>query len=158
MALDVHSGFGVADRLWFPYAKTTKPPKDLAQFCALKDLFDRSYKNHFYVIEPQATQYTTHGDIWDYLYDKKQSRGYFLPWTLELGSWVWAKKNPSQIFSRLGAFNPVMPHRHKRILRRHFTLFDFLLRASLNSKAWAELPEHNYQSLCESAHKTWYSQ
>ena len=71
---------------------------------SLKTLFDRSYANHFYRIEPQARQYTTHGDLWDYIYDsyfeKKNDVGnYFLPLTLEMGSWMWIKKNPRQIFN-----------------------------------------------------------
>lgn len=75
VTVDVHSGFGSIDRLWFPYAKTRKPPPHLLEITAMKRVFDRSYPNHFYRIEPQAKQYTTHGDLWDWLYDQKISRG-----------------------------------------------------------------------------------
>lgn len=158
LVVDVHSGFGSLDRLWFPYAKTRKPPPHLPEISALKRLFDRSYPNHFYRIEPQSKQYTTHGDLWDCLYDEQRSRkgGVFIPWTLELGSWLWLKKNPRQVFSSLGPFNPVQPHRLQRILRRHITLFDFLHRAVACSEAWSELSDESRQALETAAMELWY--
>jgi hypothetical protein len=142
ISVDFHSGFGVVDRLWFPYARTTKPFPELAELHALKALFDRTYPNHFYQVEPQAKSYTTHGDVWDYLYDAYRAQtahGVYMPLTLEMGSWLWVKKNPSQFFSTLGPFNPVMPHRKQRILRRHNTLFEFLIRSIQAPKKWAQL-------------------
>ena len=159
LAVDVHSGFGSVDRLWFPYAKSRKEPKNLAEIAALKRLFDRSYPNHFYKIEPQSKQYTTHGDLWDFLYDERVSSGeagVFLPWTLELGSWLWLKKNPRQVFSSLGPFNPVQPHRLQRILRRHITLFDFLHRAVACPNAWTDLSEESRRQLESAAKALWY--
>jgi hypothetical protein len=159
LILDVHSGFGSMDRLWFPYAKTSKPPPNLIEILALKRLFDRSYPNHFYRIEPQAFQYTTHGDLWDWLYDRHQAESkdnVFIPWTLELGSWLWLKKNPRQLFSSLGAFNPLKPHRLQRILRRHITLLDFLHRALLNPTSWIDLDEESRRQLTRRAMELWY--
>jgi hypothetical protein len=132
LSVDVHSGYGRVDRLWFPYARTPDPLPALPETVALKNLFDRTYPNHVYCIEPQSRQYLAHGDLWDHLYDEFRatgSNGLFLPFTLELGSWVWIKKNWSQLFSLLGIFNPHLPHRVKRTLRRHLMLFDFLHRA-----------------------------
>lgn len=159
LAVDVHSGFGTVDRLWFPYAKSRRPPPHLAEIAALKRLFDRSYPNHFYKIEPQAKQYTTHGDLWDYLYDEHQrlaAGNLFIPWTLELGSWLWLKKNPSNLFSTIGAFNPMQPHRLQRILRRHLTLFDFLHRVVMSATGWADLTADNRRQLTTKAMDTWY--
>lgn len=34
-------------------------------------------------------------------------------------------KNPRQLFSRHGMFNPIKAHRIKRVLRRHADLLDF---------------------------------
>lgn len=159
LSLDIHSGFGAVDRLWFPYAKTTQPPPHLVEMMALKRLFDQSYPNHFYHIEPQAASYTTHGDLWDWLFDK-QLREFperlFLPWTLELGSWIWMKKNPRQIFSSLGAFNPIQAHRLKRILRRHLTLIDFFHRALISSDRWVHLTEQDSSQLLRRAMNKWY--
>ena len=56
--------------------------------------------------------------------------------TLELGSWRWIRKNPSQIFSRLGMFNPIKAHRVERVLRRHANFLDFLTRAAFASNRW----------------------
>lgn len=159
LSVDVHSGFGSVDRLWFPYAYTRKEPPHLAEMVALKRNFDRSYPNHFYRIEPQAAQYTTHGDLWDWLFDRKlrkNSNELYIPWTLELGSWIWLKKNPKQLFSSLGVFNPLQPHRLKRILRRHLTLFDFLHRSIISSASWARLEEGDREQLLLKAKETWY--
>ncbi|MGZ3770411.1 MAG: M14 family zinc carboxypeptidase, partial [Bdellovibrio sp.] len=142
VTLDIHSGFGFEDRLWFPYAKTTKPYPDLATTYSLKKLFDKTYPHHFYKIEPQAQSYTTHGDLWDYLYDRHRDinpDAKYLPLCLEMGSWLWVKKNPWQIFSAEGPFNPLKEHRQRRILRRHNTLMEFLIRAVTSPQAWAEL-------------------
>ena len=63
----------------------------------------------------------------------------FLPLTLEMGSWTWVRKNPWQIFSKHGAFNPIKEHRIKRTYRRHHVLFDFLLKAMNSNKVWSDL-------------------
>lgn len=159
IVLDIHSGFGLRDRLWFPYAKTTQPFPDLPYMHSFYELFVRTYPHHFYIIEPQAKNYTTHGDLWDYLYDehrKAQRPGLFLPLCLEMGSWSWVKKNPWQIFSVDGAFNPSRGHRHQRILRRHNTLFEFLLRSVNSSQAWIDLSSDQIAKHDLRAKELWY--
>ena len=142
MVLDVHSGFGLQDRLWYPYARSKDPFPQEEQVQKLKKLLDRSYPNHIYLVEPQALNYTTHGDIWDYMYDEhaKYHAGgksrLFIPWTLEMGSWMWVRKNPLQLFSSVGRFNPIKVHRYRRTMRRHLPLFDFFLRATRSHLAW----------------------
>jgi hypothetical protein len=142
LALDIHSGFGMQDRLWYPYAKTTEDFPRLADVSNLKQLIDGSYPNHVYTIESQSLSYTTHGDLWDHLFDEHlkrfglQPQKVFIPWTLEIGSWMWIRKNPIQLFSVLGPFNPMKPHRQRRAMRRHLPLLDFFLRAVKNSAAW----------------------
>jgi hypothetical protein len=138
MALDCHSGFGLRDRIWFPHAHTATPIAHLAEIGALEELFSQSYPNHTYVFEPQSRQYLTHGDLWDYLYlnGTAASARTFLPLTLEMGSWAWVKKNPRQLFNRLGIFNPTATHRLQRVLRRHLVWFDFLMRAVASHGHW----------------------
>ncbi len=129
IALDVHSGFGLVDRLWFPWARTRRPMPQLPELRALVDLLDGSQPHHVYRVEPQARAYTIQGDLWDHVYAQHLAAarpGVFLPLTLELGSWSWVKKNPRQLFSRQGWFNPIKPHRLRRTLRRHLSLLDFL--------------------------------
>lgn len=143
MAMDFHSGFGRVDRLWYPYAKSTLPYPNINESLKLKSLLDRGQPNHVYHVEPQSLSYTTHGDLWDYLYEEHaldnkrlNKKSTFLPWTLEMGSWNWVRKNPLQALSALGPFNPVLPHRKKRMMRRHLPLVDFFMRATRNYAAW----------------------
>ncbi len=159
VTVDFHSGFGLRDRLWFPYAKTTKPYPDVGIMYAWKELFEKTYPHHFYQVEPQAKNYTTHGDLWDYIYDRHRERkeaGLYLPLCLEMGSWLWVKKNPWQIFSSEGPFNPVKGHRLTRTLRRHNTLFEFLLRSVATPELWANLNEEKMKSMNRKAQELWY--
>ncbi len=142
LVLDFHSGFGSIDRLWYPYAKTSEPFPLMDEVAKIKDLFDNTYPNHVYRVESQALSYTTHGDLWDYLFDEHRkehptSGKVFIPWTLEMGSWMWIRKNPMQLFSSSGPFNPVLPHRHKRTMRRHLLLIDFFRKAVRNYRSWS---------------------
>ena len=140
LALDCHSGFGARDRIWFPYAHTARPFPDLPEVHALKELFELSYPTHNYVIEPQSRQYLAHGDLWDHFYLNARADGgsgrVFLPLTLEMGSWLWVKKNPRQLFSLQGLFNPRPGHRLHRILRSHLLWLDFLARAACGWDNW----------------------
>jgi len=138
LALDCHSGFGMRDRLWFPYAHKRAPIPHLAQLHALHGIFQESNTNHPYVFEPQSRQYLTHGDLWDYLYLRAGGHEgrVFLPLTLEMGSWLWVKKNPRQLFSLTGIFNPLIAHRQQRVLRRHLPLLDFIMRAAASWERW----------------------
>lgn len=138
LSLDCHSGFGLRDRIWFPHAHTSVPIAHLAELGALDELFTHSYPHHNYVFEPQSRHYRTHGDLWDHLYlqAERESERVFLPLTLEMGSWLWVKKNPRQLFSRVGMFNPVAAHRLQRVLRGHMMWFEFLMRAVCARRNW----------------------
>lgn len=111
----------------------------------------------FYVIEPQSVQYTTHGDLWDYMYDmsRQDDGAILLPFTLEMGSWLWLRKNPRQLFDRIGMFHPVLPHRLRRVLRRHWTLLDFLLRATAEYEYWQPDPLERF-TLHQVGVERWY--
>ncbi len=141
LALDCHSGYGWGDSIWFPYAKTRQSMGHLPEMYALKTMLDQSQPHHGYSFEPQSHQYLLHGDLWDHAYDQTPAGNVFLPMTLELGSWLWIRKNPRQLFSRHGIFNPTKPHRIKRVLRRHAGLLDFLTRAAFGSGRWLPLLE-----------------
>jgi hypothetical protein len=162
IALDCHSGYGTMDRLWFPYSRTIKPYPELPEAFALKTLLDRTYPNHVYRMEPGAQGYTISGDIWDYLYEehRKEENPHkrFLPLTLEMGSWLWLKKNPVQLFSALGLFHPMHLHRHKRILRRHLTLLEFLHKAVVSPQLWAFPSEAERTELQREAFDHWHSE
>jgi hypothetical protein len=157
IAIDLHSGFGGIDRIWFPYARTRTPAPHIAELLALRRLLDRTLPNHVYRVEPTARVYTIRGDLWDHLYDRAVARGrVLLPLTLEMGSWSWLRKNPLQALSRLGAFNPIVPHRLRRTLRRHLPLFDFLHRAAASAPAWARFDDGARHELERAACREWY--
>lgn len=159
ITVDIHSGYGAHDRIWFPYAKTRRPFANVTEVYALKQLLDRTYPNHVYRIEPQSMEYLAHGDLWDYLHDEYQAQvrhGVYLPLSLELGSWIWMKKNVKQVFSLLGMFNPMTPHRFQRILRRHLALLDFLYRAVGSSSAWVGLADDERLRCEREARDYWY--
>ena len=147
MSVDCHSGFGASDRVWFPFAHTRAPIAHLAEMHALKDLFQETLCNYHYIFEPQSRQYLAHGDVWDHLYldSQKRAERVFLPLTLEMGSWIWVKKNPRQLFSRHGIFNPLIEHRQQRVLRRHLPLLDFFARAACSYAGWTPANEEREQ-------------
>lgn len=158
IVLDLHSGFGLKDRLWFPYASQKIPFPYIAETLALKELFDQCYPHHIYKIEPMCLEYLINGDLWDYLLDEfPPSEGrLFLPFTLEMGSWLWLRKNPINLFSRHGLFHPLVPHRLKRVFRRHHLLFDFLHRSLLCPRQWALLDRPDKSALARKAVELWY--
>ena len=157
LSVDCHSGFGATDRIWFPYAHTRAPIAHLAEMHALNAIFSESHSYHRYTFEPQSLQYLAHGDLWDHLYRQACTvpDRVFLPLTLEMGSWLWVKKNPRQLFSRHGIFNPLIEHRQQRVLRQHQSLLDFLARAGAGQHLWRPQAEgrarHHAQAL-----QAWY--
>jgi hypothetical protein len=160
LAVDCHSGFGVQDRIWFPYAHTAEPIAHLPEIHALHRIFNKTHAHNHYVFEPQSLQYLTHGDLWDHLYLQSQSQhaGHiFLPLTLEMGSWMWVKKNPRQLFTRHGIFNPLIAHRQQRVLRRHTAMLDFMARAAASHLRWT--PDEDERDLHQrQAMARWYQQ
>ena len=157
LCVDCHSGFGSTDRIWFPYAHTRAPIVHLAEVHALQTIFAQSNSHHRYIFEPQSRQYLAHGDLWDYLYQQSalESQGIFLPLTLEMGSWLWVKKNPRQLFSRHGIFNPLIEHRQQRVLRQHQQFLDFLSRAACGNGLW--LPDDQSRGASHAqALQDWY--
>jgi len=160
VAVDCHSGFGLVDRLWFPYAHSRKPFPGLAEVVGLYKLLGRTFPHHVYRLEPQAQAYTIVGDLWDHLYEAHRSRddsGLFLPLTLEMGSWNWVRKNPAQIWDPLGGFNPMVPHRKDRTLRRHIPLFDFLLAAIASHRRWTPASDGQRRMLEDEGFLRWYA-
>lgn len=158
LAVDCHSGFGLRDRIWFPHAHTPAPIEHLPELLALQHILDQALTHHRYVLEPQSRQYLAHGDLWDHLYLRALARpGHvFLPLTLEMGSWLWVKKNPRQLFSRHGLFNPLIEHRQQRVLRRHVGWLDFMARAVCSYRRWVPLDDAERERLRADAQGLWY--
>ncbi|HEX5677883.1 MAG TPA: M14 family zinc carboxypeptidase [Alcanivorax sp.] len=159
LSLDCHSGFGRRDRIWCCYARTHQPVAHLAEVYRLKQVLESTYPYHHpYLIEPQSLNYTTHGDLWDYLYDRARERHperVFLPFTLEMGSWLWVRKNPRQMLDFFGFFNPVIGHRHHRVLRQHLPLLEFLTALTANAGNWLPTGTHR-KTLTREAVRYWF--
>ena len=157
MVVDCHSGFGTRDRVWFPYAHTARPIPHLAEAFAFKQILDETHPQHRYVVEPQSAQYLAHGDLWDHLYLHALTlpQHTFLPLTLEMGSWLWVKKNPRQLFTRHGIFNPLIEHRRQRVLRTHVAWLDFVGRAALSHERWVP-PARSRAQTHDEALSHWY--
>ncbi len=156
VVLDCHSGFGFHNHLWFPYARSRREPiRHLGEVYTLRQLFRQSYPYQNYRFEPQSQHYLTHGDLWDYLYQRSlQHSGVFLPLTLEMGSWRWIRKNPLQLRSIHGLFHPVKPHRINRVLRGHLILMEFLLHAAASWRIWLKQDEN--EQMKKRALALWY--
>lgn len=159
ISLDVHSGFGFQDRIWFPYARKAGPIAHTPEVYCLSALLDTTLPHHIYTVEPQASAYTIQGDLWDHLYDQSRARqtGIFLPLTLEMGSWTWVRKDLRQLFSLPGAFNPFKRHRVSRTLRRHLLLIDFLHRAAVGFERWIPTDRHVRERCLSLASDLWFT-
>jgi hypothetical protein len=158
LALDCHSGFGLRDRVWFPYAHTRQPFAQLAELHALVALYTQAQPTHPYLFEPQSRRYLAHGDLWDHLCAQALEGGrVFLPLTLEMGSWRWIRKSPRQIWSRIGFFNPMPPDRLQRVRRNHLSWLYFLCQAAAAYREWLPVgPERERHE--QSALATWFGQ
>lgn len=144
ITIDFHSGFGLQDRLWYPYAGSKKVFDGQDEIDNLSKMLDKNLPHHIYIFEPQHDHYMMSGDIWDYLYDfqrKEVPNCHFIPLTLEMGSWAWLKKNPLQLFSVHGLYNPMRDHRFSRIMRRHFLMIDFFFKATKHHSAWSQVKQ-----------------
>ena len=157
LSVDLHSGFGLNDRLWFPFAFRKKAIGNIDQYMALKMLWEQTFPHHNYIFEPQSVHYISHGDLWDYFYIESKKRGmeHFLSLTLEMGSWAWVKKRPQQLLSFASLFHPQIAHRYSRVLRRHIVLLDFMLAAVHNYQQWLPNPQQQ-RVLKHSADLLWY--
>jgi hypothetical protein len=139
MALDIHSGFGLQDRMWYPYGKTIKPFEDEPLARRLARYFKVSHPFHKYKFEKQSDSYMIHGDMWDHMYDSFRALNKdtkFLPWTLEIGSWSWLLSRPHQIFNISRMFHTDDSAKYARVMRKHWGLLDFFKDMTINHETW----------------------
>ncbi|WP_028766916.1 M14 family zinc carboxypeptidase [Shewanella fidelis] len=155
IVLDAHSGFGLSDHLWFPFAYRQTAMEQVGRVYRLKQLFEASFPHHnHYRFSPQSLIYQTHGDIWDYVTSKQHTTP-FIALTLEMGSWSWVKKNPRQLFNFAGLFNPQKPHRYHRTLRKHTVFMQFLVDLAA-SRTLENLTDKQLSKLDRLANQLWY--
>lgn len=132
MALDIHSGYGADNFIWWPYAFSDREVFQEKAFTSIADALKE--KHPAYRFEPMAASYQMHGDLWDYAlleFEKLQrknqkKKSLFLPYTFEIGTWQEIKKDPRRLFNRQKIFNPP-PESRKAYLKDHRQLLcDFI--------------------------------
>ena len=154
--LDIHSGYGTVHSVWWPYAKTRKPCADDELFKKISNYLKGERLLSEYNYEPQSTQYTTHGDLWDWIYDayqslpkndqiksknsnnKKINGSKLLPFTLELGTWSDIRNHPGRIFKKKKIFNPPKSHRQEFIESHRDFLLEFIELAKKSPDFWSQ--------------------
>ena len=74
LAVDCHSGFGLHDRIWFPYACRREADRVAAGAACAEGAARCQPGASPYVFEPQSRLYLAHGDLWDHLSLGAQAR------------------------------------------------------------------------------------
>jgi hypothetical protein len=145
--MDLHSGFGTIDHVWWPFARSKNPCFDTSIYEKMAYYLRtvKSHKNFKY--GAQSETYTTHGDLWDRFYDHyvdhiimKNSNwnSRFLPITLEVGTWSDLKQNPEKLFRKRGIFNPARENKTETIIGYRNFLRDFALLSQTKLNQWSQ--------------------
>lgn len=141
--LDVHSGFGSIDHVWWPYAGTKDPCKDHRLFEAMGRFLKIQAGHSHLSFGPQSESYTTHGDLWDLFYDhynrleeENKWKSRFLPLTLEVGTWSDLRERPGRILNRKNIFNPEGDQKRETIRKYRKFLRDLFRLALTKEKDW----------------------
>ena len=137
VTLDVHSAFLRHPRVWIPYASGKQiPEKEQTIFNEIKKYLYSIYKHHPYRYEKQTKLYSTHGDFWDYNFDKhlQTGKGTYLPLTLEISSFRWAIINIFSKWTLEAIFNPLNKRKSRGEYIKHMLIFDFIIRFTKNHK------------------------
>jgi len=160
IALDLHSGFGIKDRLWFPYASRKTPFAFIAETLALKERFDRCYQHHIYKIEPMCLEYVISGDLWIIcsmiLYNDLALIVYFCPWP-----WKWAHgcgyARIQRIFFRATAcFTRFYRIGNNGFFAGIFCFLIFYNASLLYPENWAHLNPQQKPAYTKKAEAFWY--
>jgi hypothetical protein len=143
--LDIHSGFGKVDRVWWPFAFTHEPCKDEAIYKKMAKYLKEDKEHDQFIYETQSKSYTTHGDLWDRFYlehknliEIKKIKAKFLPWTLEIGTWSDITKDPFKLKSKRGIFNPGKENKEEVIKYYRNFLRDFVRLSCINPSFWVK--------------------
>ena len=141
--LDIHSGFGTVDHVWWPFAFTHEPCADEAIYKKMAMHLSEKNLHTQYQYRPQSEIYTTHGDLWDRFYlqfrnliEIKKRKSRFLPWTLEIGTWSDIPDNPSKLSRKRGIFNPAKENKQAVIKNYRNFLRDFVRLSCVKPSYW----------------------
>lgn len=143
--IDIHSGYGSIDHVWWPYARTQKECEDDFLYHKISKYLSQKKNHTNYKFGPQSETYTIHGDLWDRFYDtflhKKEtttpkSDSRLLPITLEIGTWSDLGQNPLKVFKKRGIFNPAKENKKKSIISHREFLTDVIRIAQTKLNDW----------------------
>lgn len=142
--IDIHSGFGSIDNVWWPYAFSKKECRDTLLYERMADFLKIKCGHSLFSYGPQSESYTTSGDLWDRFYDhydevhsaKKKWRSKFLPLTLEVGTWSELRQNPTRVFKKRAIFNPPVEIKQETITRYRPFLRDLARCAEAKTAKW----------------------
>lgn len=141
--IDIHSGYGSIDHVWWPYANTHKECEDEFLFHKIAKHLTQNKNHTNYKFGPQSETYTIHGDLWDRLYDAFLNRSEIanpesrlLPLTLEIGTWSDLRQNPLKVLKKRGIFNPAKENKKKSIISHRKFLTDAIQIAQTKQQDW----------------------
>lgn len=144
--LDIHSGFGSIDNVWWPYAYSKRPCSETQLYQKMADYLKIRCGHSLLSYGPQSESYTTHGDLWDRFYDHYYNhhlnnpkwKSKFLPLTLEVGTWSELRQQPSRIFKKRAIFNPTSESKQDTISRYRPFLRDLMRTALVKPAKWQD--------------------
>jgi hypothetical protein len=141
--IDIHSGFGAVDHVWWPFAFTHEACADEPIYKKMALYLKEKNLHKEYEYGPQSETYTTHGDLWDKFYleyrnliEIRKSKSRFLPWTLEIGTWSDILDYPSKLNRRRGIFNPAKENKQAVIKNYRLFLRDFVRLSCVKPAYW----------------------
>jgi hypothetical protein len=141
--IDIHSGFGAIDHVWWPFAYTKEACADESIYKKMAWYLKEKNLHKDYEYGPQSETYTTHGDLWDKFYleyrnliEIKKSKSRFLPWTLEIGTWSDILEYPLKLKRASGIFNPAKENKQTVIKSYRTFLRDFVRLSSKKPSYW----------------------
>lgn len=141
--IDIHSGFGSIDHVWWPFAFSRESCADEKIYQKMAWHLKEKKLHSSYEYGPQSETYTTHGDLWDLFYleyqnriESKNLKSKFLPWTLEIGTWSDIPIEPSKLFRKRGIFNPAKENKQAVIRKYRNFLRDFVCLSSYKRSHW----------------------
>lgn len=128
--IDIHSGYGKSNHLWWPPAGKLKPLDEEQRFQDVADFIrEKQYINQ-YAMHRQNLSYRVHGDIWDLLFEEsiKENSG-ILPFTLEIGTWHSIRQlwKPRDLFKPPKSIRSFAIRSHRDLLKK-FAEYELLLR------------------------------
>ncbi len=145
--IDIHSGFGGVNHVWWPPAGSRDPSPDDVLYRKVAARLQAAHGYGRYRFVPQHESYTMHGDLWDLVASRfqddrregpKASR--LLPWTLEIGTWEHLREKPRRLLNKRKIFNPPKKEKREAIQLHRALLADLVSIGRTRPSDWVKAP------------------